>query len=429
MAERIKLGLYMYTPAIGGAEQYFRDLIWHLDPHRYTITVFHEPWPPFGDFLGNGRRAGVNFIPVNILESDSQLRVCLRQIHDLAVSVSSDRNLLLRTKRNLLRGLSLFSEAMFKYLNARFNYRILTEALRSVPLDILHISNGGYPAAWTARLAALAAKAAGVPRCVMTINNTPTHPQPITKYLDKHVFDATDCFIAVSHSVRERFLRNFKVQKEKVCSIHYGVELPSVADSSRMRELLGVPVNTFVITVPARLAPEKGHQVLLDALLKARSQLVSRAVVIIMGDGPLRASLEKTVASTGLREIVKFTGHFSREEALAAIAASDAVLLSSLTEGLPYAITEAMALYKPVIATTVGGIPEQVVHARTGVLVQPDSPEELAAAILDLVNDQPKAVRFGIEGHERYCRLFTLSRMLREHDELYTRLTVKSDES
>jgi glycosyltransferase involved in cell wall biosynthesis len=160
-------------------------------------------------------------------------------------------------------------------------------------------------------------------------------------------------------------------------------------DGERIRVLTN-PAPPTVDVEPAPLAPgtfvfvgrltrQKALEVAIDAVAA-----VPAARLVIVGDGPERAELERRAASGR----VEFLGRRSRDEALAIVAGATAAVLSSDWENLPHSAVEALSLGVPVVATSVGGVPEVVRDGENGLLVRPGSPDELAAA-LSRVLDEP----------------------------------------
>lgn len=129
----------------------------------------------------------------------------------------------------------------------------------------------------------------------------------------------------------------------------------------------------------ARLSPEKGHAILLNALGMLKLRGID-ARLDLVGDGPTRKALEEQVRRLGLENQVTFHGWKSGREVRELVLEARALVLPSFVEGLPVVIMEAFALQRPVIATWVGGVPELVVDAHTGWLVSPGSAESLANA-------------------------------------------------
>lgn len=124
----------------------------------------------------------------------------------------------------------------------------------------------------------------------------------------------------------------------------------------------------------------------LDVALRAL-QRVPDVSLVVVGDGPDRAALERLASELGLDTRVRFLGSRSRDDVLRVLAASDAALLSSRWENFPHLVVEALAVGTPVIATAVGGVPEVVRDGENGLLVPAGDPDALAVAIRRLVDD------------------------------------------
>lgn len=185
--------------------------------------------------------------------------------------------------------------------------------------------------------------------------------------------------IAVCEDGRRRLLRwTPDGHEHKLHVVRCGVDRRFLA-----MEAHGVSGAPRLVCV-ARLSPEKG----LDVLVQAASVLRGEGLAFelsVLGDGPERERLEALVHELDLSEHVHFEGWKSGAEVHACLLSSRALVLSSHSEGLPVVIMEALALRRPVIATTVGGIAELVVPGDCGWLVPPGSVGELAAAMRDAV--------------------------------------------
>ena len=206
-------------------------------------------------------------------------------------------------------------------------------------------------------------------------------------------------------------LRREGVPARKIHTIANGVDCdtfaPAVADRSRPRRR--------VITV-ANLRREKGH----DTLLAAVPQVLERrpdTEFVFVGDGPLRAELEGQVAGLGLGAHVTFLGE--RRDVAALLAESDVFVLPSRSEACPNGILEAMAAGLPIVASRVGGIPELVVANSTGILVEPDHPDALAAALVNVLEHPERARALGTAARVRAERYFSFDRMVGAFENLY----------
>ncbi|MEX0729864.1 MAG: glycosyltransferase [Aquisalimonadaceae bacterium] len=138
-----------------------------------------------------------------------------------------------------------------------------------------------------------------------------------------------------------------------------------------------------VICGVGRLSPEKGFDILIRALDQVRSTQPGCGVVIL-GTGRLKAELERVISAHGLEDHVLLAGYVS--DVIPILASSSVVALPSLTEGLPITLLEAMYSETPIVATTVGGMPQVLEHGRLGILVPPNDPKALAKGILEIIN-------------------------------------------
>lgn len=135
----------------------------------------------------------------------------------------------------------------------------------------------------------------------------------------------------------------------------------------------------------ARLSPEKGHLVLIDAVGRLVRDGRRDVELVLAGDGPLRVELEREIAARGLLQTVRIAGWQSADEIRDLILAARGVVLPSFSEGIPVTLMEALALHRPVVATAVGGVGELVADGVNGWLVPPGSPAALADALAEVL--------------------------------------------
>jgi len=163
------------------------------------------------------------------------------------------------------------------------------------------------------------------------------------------------------------------------------------------RQELGLSPTAFVIGIVARLRPEKNHEMLLEAA--ARLVADNRTVTICaIGDGPRGGPLADLAEDLGVADSIVWAGE--RPDAGRLAAAFDVAVLCSAWEGLPLAALEAMSAGIPVIATSVGGLPE-LLAGGAGVLVPPDDSDGLADAVAALQAAPDTAARIGAAGRRR----------------------------
>ena len=165
-----------------------------------------------------------------------------------------------------------------------------------------------------------------------------------------------------------------------------------------------------------RLVPAKAPDVFLRAVSLAAARVPGLRGLVV-GDGPLRAELEAGARRLGLGDRVVFAG--VREDVEELLPGLDALLFSSLREGLSMAMLEAMAAGVPVVATEVGGTPELITHGESGLLVPPGDPGRLADALIGLLEDPAGADGIRQAARRRVEERFSLARMTAAHEALY----------
>jgi glycosyltransferase involved in cell wall biosynthesis len=161
--------------------------------------------------------------------------------------------------------------------------------------------------------------------------------------------------------------------------IDLGLVIPTV-ERSAMRAQLGIAPDTFVVGTVGRLMPIKGFEYLIEAFVQLRRQHgPQESKLVIVGEGPLRAMLGRCAETQGISHNVTFLG--MRTDVYNVMNVFDVFALSSLHEGVPMVLLEAMAMGVPIVASRVGGIPEILVDGKEAVLVPAKDPEALARAI------------------------------------------------
>lgn len=215
-------------------------------------------------------------------------------------------------------------------------------------------------------------------------------PPRVSRWLVAHerrLARATSRVIAVSHATADDLVRLGVVAEEEVVVVPPGIDLAPLllvrGRSHHLRRLVGAGEETVLVGVVGRLAPVKRVGLAVDVfeMLAAR---YPRLELVFVGDGPERRALERRIlADESLRRRVHVTG--AQENMPAVLADLDAVLLTSRSEGMPVALIEAAAAARPAVATAVGGVPEIVVHERTGFLGQ--DVDELAFGLAQLLDD------------------------------------------
>lgn len=289
----------------------------------------------------------------------------------------------------------------------------LARHLATIRPHILHLHN---PTAFF--YGTLAGKLARVPCIVYTEHGRDFASSKCNKYLHRVLGRLVKRIVVVSESGRA-LLEAEGVPGGRILTIHNGIEdarFQNGVDRWGMRAGLGFDREQPLIGIVARLDPIKDHASLLRAMRRV-TQAHADATLLIIGDGPLRADLERQAAELGLGRSVRFLG--TRDDVPELLAALDVVVLTSLSEGLSLTLLEESAAGKPMVATAVGGNAEIIEDGKTGLLVPPGDEEALAGAINGLLADPERAQAIGQEARLRFLRGFTLKRMVSQYVEVY----------
>jgi L-malate glycosyltransferase len=270
----------------------------------------------------------------------------------------------------------------------------------------------------------------------LSMSTAPTRPRLIaSRRVDFHLrssalsrwkYRQVDCFICASDAIRTMLVGD-GIPPRRAVTVHEGIDLGRVkaAPAAELHKELWLPHHAPIVGNVAALVPHKGQRYLIDAAARLlRDEPDTR--VVIAGEGELQAALVQQIRHHHLEKHVILAGF--RPDILSLHKAFDVFVMSSVTEGLGTSLLDAMACARPVVATSVGGIPEVVVDGETGFLVPPRDPEALAAAIGRLMADRGLREKMGAAGLERVQNTFSAEHMVRNTLRVYERV-VRSDNS
>jgi glycosyltransferase involved in cell wall biosynthesis len=310
----------------------------------------------------------------------------------------------------------------FVLLNTITIYRMLG---RRTP-DIVHINNGNYPGAYSCMSAVFAARLRGVRRIVYVVNNVAipysTLRRRLDYPLDRLVAGMVLQFVTASRFAGAELRKVLRLPEAKVANLHNGIA-PRPATETRAETLgrLGIGGTRLLVGVVAILEERKGHIYLLDALRRIKGRGGRMPLIIIEGEGPQRGFLENFVRVHRLGDDVRMIGRESRIFNL--MNAMDVIVLPSVShEDFPNVVLEAMCLGKPVIGTRISGIPEQIVHMETGLIVEPADAEGLAQALQQLDAEPDLRARLGSNAQLRFAHEFTAEAAVGHYLGLYRQL-------
>jgi glycosyltransferase involved in cell wall biosynthesis len=266
-----------------------------------------------------------------------------------------------------------------------YRFGQLVSLLRRERFDVLHSHMFGSNT-WAATLGPMC----GVPVTIAHEHNWSYSGNDLRIWLDGHwIGRRVTRFIAVSEANRQRMIELEGVPPEKIEVVHTAY-IPSPETTGDIRAELGVGPETPVIGTAACLRPEKALDVLLEAHALVRERIPG-AELVIAGAGPCLDALQAQAAALGTAETVHFLGE--RFDVDSVLRGFDVGVMSSEWEGMPLFVFECMAADTPLVATSVGGLPEVVSDRQTGMLVPPGDPGALAGALTEVLGDRSLARR------------------------------------
>jgi glycosyltransferase involved in cell wall biosynthesis len=284
-----------------------------------------------------------------------------------------------------------------------------------------HSSKAGVVGRWAAHLA-------GVPLIIHTVHGWSFHDRmsPVKRQmyvlLEKFGAQFSQAMIVVSPRDIEKGLAQGIGRRQDYHVIRSGVELERFGYPQTppvvMRQQLGIPAEALVVGSVTRLSPQKAPLDLVESFSHIHQERPD-AWFVIVGDGPLRPDVEAKLAQLGLADRVILTG--LRRDIPELMAAFDVFVLSSLWEGLPRVLPQAMATGLPIVATQADGSAEAVVDGENGFLVERGQPEALAAKTLLLLVDRELRKKIGENGRSRSPQ-FGVTKMVQDIDQLYQSL-------
>jgi len=333
---------------------------------------------------------------------------------------------------------SLFSKMLQKAgvrvlpldIHSQFDLKAIRRVIKIVKLEtpsIIHCLGGG-------RADFIAANVIRYLGLKNTITTVAVFPEDYNVHkIKKIVYHIVDRFskntfkkhITVSCAINKRLISEYYIHKDRVVTIYNGIDVniyKADRDSSLRsitRKDLKIDGKEIAIGVVGRLVWEKGIEYLLEAVSMLKTNKPNIRLVIT-GEGPLKNKLVSLAKSFKIDGMCKFTG-FKKDVAMI-LDAIDIMIIPSLSEGFPMIVLESMAMNKPIIATNIKGIVEQIENEKSGLLINPRSPNEIANAIEELIANPLKAKKLGIEARKKVVKDFSLEKMVADTERVYLSL-------
>ena len=247
--------------------------------------------------------------------------------------------------------------------------------------------------------------------------------------VNRLVFTSIECSIVVSKSGIVALAKNYPVVPDKIECIFNGIDMSRFIPVSRDRAMelkneFKILSGETILTSIGRLHPQKGYEFLLNAIPKL-GERAHRVKLILVGDGPSRSELTEITKKLSIEHLVVFAGHRTNIPEILAI--TDIYINSSLDEGMPLSILEAMGSGVAVIATSIGGNSEIVVKDWTGILVPPKNSQTLSEAILLLLENPDYRALLGQRGKSHAIDKYSVERMFLETECVYQKIMVSKE--
>lgn len=383
-SEKTKL-LYLITQSeFGGAQKYVYSLATSISRERYEIFVGCATG---GELIRRLQQANIKVFPIPELEKER-----FTPMKDLSA------------------------------------FRSIWRLIRQVNPTIVH-ANSTKAGFW----GRLAARLAGVPVIIFTAHGfILNEPMGLAEWLLFWAIEfigvnAGDAIITVSEFDRRTAVQ-YLILPSSLLRIWNGIEIDSFQNTPALLSIkdpksdLGISPDDRTVGTVANFYENKGLRYFLQAAARVR-RVFPKTSFIIIGDGQARPALEDLSAQLDLKNSIHFLGR--QKDVLQWMPFFDVFVLSSLKEGMPFSLLEAMSTARPVVGTAVGGIPEAVIDGKTGILVPPRNPEAIANAIVSLLKNPMRAREMGEAGRKRVLECFTLEKMVKETEAFYQALLLK----
>lgn len=400
--------IFIDSIGYGGTERFFFDLVNGL-PRDQIAVVYNQDNARIRDFCAshNIRCHGVAIVSARgVVEKAAGTNSWLRTVVVDLIRAS---------------GLYVLKRYVPLFLSKPPYWSLLKEMSAKFPT--LLVINGGYPGSDGSWQAAVEAIRLGFKKSLMTVLSCPIsrgwNPVtwilgwPVDHYIDRRIGKHVSQITVNATEIREILQKRVGLANVPIDVIYTGIEPQRDALRLERAEFNGTLIERksgeVLLGSISYMTRGKGHRY----LLRAASKLSEEGVpfkLILAGDGPDLELLKSYAKRSGLEDKVTLLGYCQDVDPLLRLI--DVFVFPSLHEGLPYVVSEAMSYGLPVIATSVGGIPEQVIDGETGYLCPPADADNLAERIREAVSDPSKTSALGVKARKRAEGVFSTSAML-----------------
>ena len=289
----------------------------------------------------------------------------------------------------------------------------LFRLIRSWKIDLVH-THLFHANLW----GRISAECAGVP-VICSEHGMDTWRGPFHLTMDRCLARVSKRIIFVSKAVKQFYTERNPCLKGRGCVLYNGVEIEKFQAKGlgeEVRQSLGLRESHRVLGIVGRLVPEKSHVDFIE-VIQSLSRELEDIVGLIVGEGELLSQLEQLVKRRGIEDRIMFLGY--RSDMPRIYQAMDVFVTTSLREGFPLSVLEAMAAGIPIVATDVGGIPECIKDGEEGLLVPASDPMAAAQAVLKVLTDSALRDTLVANARRRVRASFSVQAMVKNHESLY----------
>jgi len=250
----------------------------------------------------------------------------------------------------------------------------------------------------------------------------------VYRFIDQLSENYVDRFLVVSNALKQSLTLGRGISSERVVRIYNGIEVNEYQPNLKVNNLRnewGITHAEPLIGAIGRLVWQKG----LEHLIQAAAEILAAvpdAWFLVVGKGPFRANLQTLARELNISDRIIFTGF--RSDIRELLSAIDILVVPSLLEGFPMITLEAMAMAKPIVATQLPGIKEQISNGVEGILVPPNNSKALGAAVLSILQDKKLASTLGGAARSRVESCFSVEKMVGETEKVYLSVLKGNDD-
>lgn len=244
---------------------------------------------------------------------------------------------------------------------------------------------------------------------------------PVHRWYNRFLLNQVDAIASVSKAAKDDLANNFGLAARKLYTVPNATPIPGEEDSTvnrgKILKEFGLPEESTILLHIGAFTPEKNHDGLLQIYGEVKKNYPRGIAMLLVGDGPMRASIQTEVKQLGWTDEVFLPGN--RQDISYFLQAADVLLLPSKIEGLPGVVLEAMAFQLPVVASPVGGIPEVVEHGSTGFLAPHNQPETFARCVLDILGGPSLQQKLVAQAYHKVKTTYSLEVATQQFIDLY----------